>query len=218
MKIPPSLVLLIILLSAACSFKLFGKAVEKSDKIKEKVKDVKQNKIQNAFNEVIDKKFHKFGHKNESHGFVPSQVKCKSRHPLDDGAPLTRSFVIFSPLLQSPRFKNATHVRKALNVSLQSSVRPTWRCQSHRRCATSPEPEARTVSAARQSRVMWRRIFQKRMASFAPKTQISWKIPSGTPRWSSRWWCTRSETTKRWEGQEILAQITFIRWFSGSLT
>jgi hypothetical protein len=83
MKIPASFVLLFVLLSTACSFKLFGKVenkINKIEEVKEKVKDVKQNKIQNAFNEVIDKKFHMISHKNESHGFVPSQIKCKSRH------------------------------------------------------------------------------------------------------------------------------------------
>lgn len=133
MKIPPSLVLLIILLSAACSFKLFGKAVEKSDKIKEKVKDVKQNKIQNAFNEVIDKKFHKFGHKNESHGFVPSQVKCKSRHPLDDGAPLTRSFVIFFSFVAVTSFQKCDPCPKGVKCV------PAIQCPAHLKMSKSPQ-------------------------------------------------------------------------------
>lgn len=77
MKISASFVLFIVLLSSACSFKIFSKVEKKADTVKEEIKNVKQNKIKNVFSEAIDKKLHVVGHKNVSHGFVPSQIKCK---------------------------------------------------------------------------------------------------------------------------------------------
>lgn len=71
MKFLPCFVVLMILVATACSFSIVGKVLSKINSLKE----VKSNDVKKVAKEIkLDNKIHK---NNSSHGFVPSQIKCK---------------------------------------------------------------------------------------------------------------------------------------------
>lgn len=125
MKFLTCSLVLIVLLSTACSFSIVGKVLDKINP-KGKVLDVKgkieQDKIKVVIKDGTDKKSELHGHGNSSHGFIPSQIKCK----LTDIQIPRPIFIVSAPFcllaIQLRRSKNAMPVRRTWNVCQQFSA------------------------------------------------------------------------------------------------
>lgn len=107
MKFLTCFVVFTVFVSTACTFSIVGKVLNKLNQIQDVKKDVKA-----ATQEI---KFEENGHKNASHGFVPSQIKCKFQSK--------RHFLIYclnlNPIVsptQLHRLKSVIHAQAPQNA------------------------------------------------------------------------------------------------------